>query len=342
MIKILPFFLAVLLTSCGKPKQQLTILTWPNGFDPQIIAAFEQQFDCKVVLDFFNDDAIAIPKLVGGGISTYDIVCLGNSRYGMATNLNLLAPLRHENLPNFKNLDPEFVNLATDLENRFSIPYEWVACGLFARIPSNGSLEQSWALIFDPAKQPGPFVLLDEVTSCLGAALRYKGYSVNTTNKAELAEARDLLVATKKRSLGFQAGSGNHNRVMSGEAVVAMTWRTKAGEIMKQNPDVAFFIPREGAPYGIDSLGITSKAPHRDLAEAFLNYLMDAQVSLRTARYSGAPTLNKAARELLSQEERNNTNIYPPADVMRRLEMTGEWGNLTRLRDDIWTQIKAK
>lgn len=145
-----------------------------------------------------------------------------------------------------------------------------------------------------------------------------------------------------RRSLGLQAGSGNRDRVLAREATVAMTWNPKVADCIQENPDIPFLIPKEGAPYGIDSLCIPAKAPQRDLAEAFLNHLMDPKTALQTARYSGTPTPNKAAREMLSEEERRNPNIYPPATVMRRFEMTREWTELSRLRDEIWTQVKAK
>lgn len=334
--------LITLFVACGRIKPQLNILTWPDSFDPQLIAEFERQHGCKVVFDYFDDDSMVVPKLSGGGGSVYDIACLGNHTIGTATHLNLLAPLRHENLPNLRNLAPEFINLEFDPGNRFSIPWGWGYTGLFARVTPNTTLEETWGLIFDPAKQPGPFILVDEITSCLGAALRYKGYSVNTTNAAELKEARDLLIDAKKRSLGFQFGTNTRNRVLSGEAVLVMTWNGNLGRLLKENPGTVFLNPREGASYGVDSLCIMAGAPNRELAEKFLNYLMIPEVAARTALTSETPTPNKAARSLLPQDVINNPAIYPSPQVMRSLELNRDLGEANKLRNEIWTQIKAK
>ena len=332
----------VLLAACGQSKQRLNVLIWPEYIDPKIVADFERQFDCRIILDKFDNDAAVIPKLAAGGASAYDIVCIGNHIVPALIKQNLLAPLRHENLPNFKNLSSEFTNLEFDPGNRFSLPYQWGTTGLLVRTPANGTLDESWGLVFDPAKQLGPFVLVDEMTSCLGTALRYKGYSVNTTNAAELADVRDLLINAKKRSLGFQVGTGTRQRVLTGDATVAMIWSGGIADIMKQNPGILFFIPREGAAWGIDSLAIPSRAPHRDLAEQFLNYLLDAKVAAQTAAFLGDPTVNRAALELLSPEIRNDPRIYPPPEVMRRLELSKGLGEMTKLWDEIWTQVKAK
>lgn len=240
MKSFLTILLTAMLLGCGRPKQTLNVLIWTDYIDPKVVSDFEKQFDCKVVFDYFDNDAIVIPKLAAGGVSAYDIVCMGNHIIPALVNQKLLAPLRHENLSNFKNLASDFINLDFDPGNRYSIPYQWVTTGICVRKPPNTVLDESWALIFDPERQPGPFLLVDEMKSSLGAALRYKGYSVNSTNLAELTQARDLLIETKKRSLGFHLGTGSRNQVLTRVATLAMAWGPNAAEDTKLDPDVVF------------------------------------------------------------------------------------------------------
>ncbi len=334
-------FLACLLAGCGQPKNTLNVLTFADYIDPQVVSDFERQFECKVVLDFFNSGDAVMAKLAGGGDVLYDIVCVGDGEVPTFNRLGLLAPLRAENLPNLKNVDPEFIQRSSDPEHRYSIPYCWFAMGLYVRKPKDGALDESWSLIFDPAKQRGSFLLVDESRTCIAVALSYKGYDVNSLNPKELLEARDLLIESKKRSLGFDVPAALQNRVKSGSATMALGFAGVDPKVPR-DPDTYFFIPREGSYIGLDRLAIPAKARHRELAETFLNYLLDAKVGAQNAKALGMATANKAAKELLPAEIRNDPEIYPPPEVMRRLQFIKDVGEQTRLYDEIWTQIKAK
>lgn len=243
-----PFVAVVLMTllmGCGKPKQQLNLFIWSEYIDPAAVAEFEKQFDCKVVIDLHETAESMIAKLEAGGVSTYDIVIPSSRTLPMMAQRGLLAPLRHEHIPNLTNLLPQFVNQPYDPTNRFGAPYLWGTFGLYLRRTPGQTVDETWGLIFDPAKQPGPFLLIDSPRECIGAALRYKGHSLNTTNVAELTEARDLIVAAKKRSLGFEGGIGNKNRVLAKGATVAISWLEVNG--VKEDPETYYFVPREGS-----------------------------------------------------------------------------------------------
>ncbi|MCI0623134.1 MAG: hypothetical protein L0387_16010 [Acidobacteria bacterium] len=104
------------------------VFIWPDYIDPGAVADFEREFDCNVTFDFYESvDAMM---------------------------------LRRENIPNFRNIDPQFVNPTFDLGNRHSVPtYLWGTTGIYLRKPKDKPLEETWGLIFDKAKQPGPFLL---------------------------------------------------------------------------------------------------------------------------------------------------------------------------------------
>lgn len=103
-----------------------------------------------------------------------------------------------------------------------------------------------------------------------------------------------------------------------------------------------YFMPKEGAVMILDGVAILAKAPHRDLAEKFLNHLLDPKMAAQTANTLRAPTPNRAALEFIRAEDRTNRAIYPPADQLDRLEMVRDVGEHTRLYDEIWSQIKSR
>jgi len=106
--------------------------------------------------------------------------------------------------------------------------------------------------------------------------------------------------------------------------------------------DTIYFIPREGSQIWLDNLAVPAKAPHRDLAEKFINFILDAKVGAQLSNFTQFATPNHAARPFIKPEGLNNPAIYPPPEVMAKLEFLADLGANTRLYDEIWTQIKAK
>lgn len=333
---------ALFLTGCGPPKAQLNVFIWSEYLDPQVVQEFERRFQCRVNLDYYEDPESMVAKLSAGGASSYDIVVPADNHLPVLVQRGLLAPLRPENLPNLKHIAPEFRELRANPRLRYGVPYLWGCVGLYVR-PANGQpVEDTWAVVFDPKRAPGSFLLMDDLRATLGAALRYQGHSLNSGSPEELKAARDLLIDTKKRSLGFEGGVGCKNRVLARGAAVAMAYNGDASAGAREDAETRFFVPREGSQIYVDFLSIPSQAPHRDLAEAFINFILEPAISARLANFTRAPTPNQAALPLIDPTDRRNPAIYPPPEIMARLEYAHDLGETNRLYDEIWTQVKAR
>ncbi len=334
--------LVALLAGCGKPGQQLNVFIWSEFIDPAIIVEFERRFDCKVNVDFYEDPDSMIAKLVAGGSSIYDIVVPSDTTLPLMIQRGLLAPLRQENVPNLTHIDPQFTNAAFDPGNRYSAPLSWGTAGIYLRKTSDNPVEASWSLIFDPARQPGPFLLLEDARVAIGAALRYRGFSMNSIDPGELAQARDLLIAAKKRSIGFEGGTGCKNRVLSKGAVLAMAYSGDSARGTREDSETAYVLPREGSQIFVDAISIPAKAPHRDLAEKFINFMLEPKVAAQFAEWSQGATPNKAALEFIAPAVLSNPTIYPPPEIMHGLEYAKDLGDKNKLYDEVWTKIKSK
>jgi spermidine/putrescine transport system substrate-binding protein len=334
--------LGMLSLSCSQPKPRLNLFIWSEYIDPKIVASFEKQFGCQVSVDLYEDNESMIAKLAGGGDTLYDIVVPSDYVVQAMIHRTLLAPLRHENIPNLKNLDSRFTNLPFDRGNRYSIPYQWGTGGLYVRQPKGQVLAETWGLLFDPARQPGPFLMVDEMRACFAAALKYKGHSLNSTNPTELAEARDLLLDAKHRSLGFEGTVGAKNRVLAKGAVLAMVSNGDASRGVKEDPATAYFVPKEGSDIWVDNMCVPAKAPHRDLAEKFINYILDSQIGAQLSNFNQYATPNQASMQFINPADLKNPAIYPTAKIMDRLEFVQDLGSANQLYDELWAQVKAK
>jgi len=320
----------------------LNLFIWSEYIDPTVVADFERQFDCKVTTDLYEDESAMMAKLQAGGASRYDVVVPPDSKVPPLIKLGLLTPLRLEKIPNLKHCDARFLNPPYDRSNRFTVAYHWGTVGLFVRFTGEAPPPASWGLVFDPAQQPGPFVLIDSPRDLIGAAMKFKGHSLNSTEAAHLKEARTLLLDAKRRSVGFDNSVGGRNKVLGNAARVAIVYSGEAARGLTQDKHTAYLYPREGTQMWVDNLAIPVQAPHRELAETFINYLLEPAVAARNARFTRFATPNRPARALLPEADLKNPAIYPPEDVMSQLEFLEDVGSKSRLFDEVWTSIKAR
>ena len=331
-----------LLSSVCAESNKLNLFIWSEYLDPQIVKQFEKQSGCTVTIDVYEDAESMLAKIQGGGVSLYDVVVPPDHLVPAMVKLKLLAPLRHENIPNLKNLDDQFANPPYDRGNHYTVAYQWGTVGVYLRKTNNKPVAPTWGILFDPKQQSGSFVLIDSVRDLVGAALKYKGYSLNSTDPAQLKEARDLILDAKKRCVGFEGSVGAKNKVLAKTARAAIVYSGEAARGIADDAETLYFIPKEGSQIWLDNLAVLAKAPHRDLAERFINFLLDAKVGAQLSNFTQFATPNKAARPFLKPEALKNPAIYPPPEVMARLEFLEDLGANTRLYDEVWTQIKAK
>lgn len=321
---------------------KLNVFIWSEYIDPDIVTAFEQEYDCQVTIDLYEDNESMMAKLQSGGVSLYDLCVPSDYIVPALIQRKLVQPLRKENIPNLANLDPKFLNPPFDPGNVYSAPYQWGTVGIYLRVAEGQEVDRTWGLYFDAAKQPGPFLLIDSMRECFSAALRYKGYSVNSTDPNELKEARDLLIEAKKRSLGFEGGVGGKNKVLAKGCAMAMCYNGDAVRGMGEDEETLYFVPREGGEIWLDNMLVPAKAPNRDMAEKFINFILGAEVGAQLSNFNQYATPNQASRAHITPEDLDNPAIYPPPEIMDKLEFLQDLGKQTKLYDELWTQVKSK
>ena len=332
----------LLAASARAEKNKLNIYIWSEYMDPKIIESFSKENDCKVTIDLYEDNESMVAKLQSGGTSLYDIVVPSDYIIPAMLKNGLLAPLRKENVPNLKNLDPKFANRDFDPGNRYTAPYLWGTVGIYVRKKPGETIDETWGLMFDPKQQIGPFLMMDDSRAFIGAALRYQGHSLNTTDKKEMKAAGNLLIESKKRSLGFEGGVGIKNKILANVCKLGCVYNGDAVRGMKADPETYYFVPREGTQIWLDNMAIPSKAPNREMAEKFINTILDAKVGAQLANYISYATPNAAAREFIKPEDLKNRAIYPTEEQWKVLEFVKDLGAKTAWYDELWTSIKNK
>jgi spermidine/putrescine transport system permease protein len=322
----------------GSADRVLNVYIWSNYIAPQTIRKFEQRHDVRVNLDLYDTNEAMLAKVQSGNVD-YDILCPSNYPIQVLIAQGLLRPLDLSALPHLANVDPAFLDRSYDRGNRFSVPYFWGTAGIAYRRSRVGTVD-SWAAMWD-SRYKGRILMLDDARETFGAALKRMGASLNTTDPALLARAREMLLQQKPLVRAYNS-SNYEDVLLSGDVWLAQGWNGQFARAIAQDPDIEYVIPREGASLFLDSLVIPAGAPHPELAHAFIDFTLEAEIAAEicaTMRYS---TPNAAAVRLLPEALRANRAIFPTPDVLARAELLEDVGEAVVLYDRLWTEVKSR
>lgn len=321
----------------AKPDPTLNIFSQDDTLDQATLNNFESQFGIKVHYATFASDAGGLAD-IRTGLTNYDLVVLSDTLAGMLRSNGLFAPLNQENIPNFKNLDPAFANPLYDPGNRYCVPYQWGTMGLGYRRQGAGQDSPDWADFFEANTSPR-LGLPDDSRLSLAAALLYLGYSPNTTDGLEIAQARQLLENHASQIVIYPPAAGS--ALLAGGQVDFLFARSGAILTLRdRDPMLEYAIPAEGTPMWVDNLCLLRGADQPKLAEAFINYILEAPVSAALAQATHNSLTNNAALALLKETHRPDPIFYPDADTRQRLfSLVNIDPASAQHYDQIWTEL---
>jgi len=325
--------------------KSINVYLYSEYIDPDIPKQFEEKTGIKANLSFYEATEDMMAKLQqAGGAEQYDVVVVSDHAIPVLAKQGLIRELDLSRVPNAKNLDPRFANPSYDPGNRHSLPYQWGTMGLVYRTDKIKDIDASWGLIFDAARQPGPFVMVDSMRDMFAAALKYQGKSINVRNADEIRGAGELILQAKKspKLLGFEGSPGAVSKVSSDEAVLGIVYNGDALKAVKEDQNVGFAVPKEGTLIWVDAMTVPSKAPNAEGAYKFIDYILDAEVGAQLSNFNSYATPNAASMPKITPEDRENPMIYPPHDQVKKMEYLEDVGNDTRLYDEVWTAVKSR
>jgi len=252
----------------------------------------------------------------------------------------LLKKIDIRKLKNYAALDKRFLGLQFDPKNEYSVPYMWGTFGILYNTKKVTDPVDSWAILWNP-KYRKQILMMDSVRDCLAVAFLRLGYSINSTSKEELRKAKELLIQQKPLVLAY-VGDNGKDMMAAGEAALAMSWSGDAVTVRKQNPDLAYAIPREGTNLWVDSLVIPKNAEHKEEALQFIDFLNRPEIAKRNVEFIGYATPNRKAFELLPPEVQKDPVAYPPNDVLQRCQVYIDIGSFLEEYNRAWTEIKGQ
>lgn len=301
----------------------LTIYNWGDYIDPELLTKFQEETGITVIYQTFDSNEAMLTKIEQGG-TTFDVAIPSDYAISKMREENLLIPLDHSKLPNLKNIDPSFLNLSFDPENKYSAPYFWGTLGIVYNPKLTNLKFHSWDDLWNPSLHNN-VLLTDGAREVLGMSLSSLGYSLNDTNDQHLQAA---LAKLKKLTPNVKAIVGDEIKMLlaNNEAAAGLVFSGDASEIMDQNPDLDYVVPDQGSNLWFDNMVIPKTAANIDGAHKFINFMMNPEVAAQNAEYVGYATPNDAALKLLPEDISSDERFYPSKQVLKRLEVFDNLG----------------
>ena len=330
--------LAALAAGCGPRKPVLHVYTWSDYLKPELVRQFERTHGCRVVIDTYDSNESMYAKLKAGATG-YDLLFPSSYMVKIMREQGMLRKLDHSLLPNLGNVDPDYLAMAEDRQMEYSVPYTVsITClGFLGSRVEN--FEPTWAM-FGRADLRGRMTMLDDYRETIGAALKFLGYSLNTVDDAELAQAKDVVVGWKRNLAKFE-NEQYKTGLASREFLLVHGYGGDLMQVQEENADIEIAVPREGTALSFDDMVIPVSARQADLAHAFIDFILRPEVAAELTEFICYLCPNLPSYERLSQEIRDNPILFPPPDVVKKLEMIADLGADNAKYARIWDEIKA-
>lgn len=333
----------IALSNCRQsPTDTLHIYTWANYTDDELIAQFTEKTGIPVVIDIYDSNEIMLAKLQAGGGDVYSLIYPSDYMVAEMLDLDLLMPLDLSRVQGMDNLFNKWQDPSYDPGNAHSIPFCWGTSGLlFNRELVSGDLED-WGYLWNNKEELARRItMLDDVRETMGAVLKSLGYSYNTTNPEEIEAAYNKLVELKPYLASFKT-TGFEEELLGGDLTVSMSYSSDAIATTLEDDRMEYIVPASGTSLWTDTMAIPKTAPAVDAAYAWINFLLDPEVSKRTVERLYFATANQTAYDMLSDEVKSNTDLFPPAEVIDKCEGIAPVNDATdELYDRYWTEITS-
>ncbi len=314
----------------GETDGDLNFYNWSEYMDPDLITAFQDQNGVTVTEDFYPSNEEMFGRVEAGG-SGYDMIVPSDYMVSILITEKMIQPVQAAAVPNQSNVADTFNNPPYDPGALYTAAYQWGTTGVGVDIGVTGEVPHTWGLLFDAdlAEQyglTGKITSLDDPRETMGAALKYLGYSLNSTSESELAEAEAIIADAVSRVAAFDSDQYDE-LIVTGESVVGhgysgnFLWGFDEGD-----SEYDYFVPDEGGTIWVDNMAVLADAPHPCTAFTFMNFLLDAENGAQLTNFNWYASPNGASEQYIDAEVLENPIIYPTdMSLLEFIEDTGDF-----------------
>lgn len=285
-----------LLTGATNAQPMVNVCSWGEYIDEELITQFEEETGIMVNYQTAESNE-TLYSLLKSGAGDYDVIVPSDYMISQLIEEDMLSELDYSNIPNFEKISDRFKNLPYDPENKYTVPYAWGTVGIIYNTAMVDEPITSWSAMFD-TQYAGNVLMFRNSRDAMATALLYLGYSLNTTDESELREAFQLLADAKKNGV-YQSFVMDeiYQKLEGGNAAIGAYYAGDYLTMLENNEDLAFVIPEEGSNWFMDAMCVLKDAPHKEEAEAWINFIASTEANLANMDYIWYASPNEEALE---------------------------------------------
>ena len=362
MKKIFTIFLALLvvgtLTACGGSEKSdfdpieafgadvLNVYNWGEYIGEDVIRNFEKKYNVRVNYSLFDSNEAMYTKLLSG--TSYDVLIPSDYMIERLISENLLQPIDYSLIHNMDVIEDQVLQMreAYDPGGVYSIPYFWGTVGI-AYNKENVSLQEleakGWEIFRDP-KYKDNIYMYDSERDGFMVALKALGYSMNTENMAEIDEAEKWLIDMHENMHPAYVTDEVQDNMISELKDIALVYSGAAAYIISENPNIGFYMPKEGTNLWSDNAVIPASAKAPKLAHAFIDFCLEYESAEDNSITVGYTSVNKNVLEDLSQpgEFFDGNEAYVLDGSNPKNEVFKHNDVMKKVLSDRWIKLKVR
>jgi putrescine transport system substrate-binding protein len=335
----------------------VNVYNWADYIGETTLADFEAATGIGVVYDTYSSAEEMQAKMLAGSTG-YDVCFTAGISQPQMITAGVYAKLDRSRLTGWGNLDPELLRIMDgwDAGSAYSVPYMWGSVGFTfnidmvkERLPDADM--QSMDIIFKPENAEKladcGISILDSPTDIMLMVLRYLGLDGDTTNVADYQKVVEAFRPIRPYITTFD-NQNYLNAIPNGELCVINNWsgdyavaKARAAEAGIEL-NLAYFVPKTGAPAWVDVMSIPADAPNADNAYAFMDFMLQPEVIAGCTNYTAYANANLASKPFILPEILNDPAVYPDEETIKRLWAPKPFNEeQDRAITRAWTEIKT-
>ena len=326
-----------LLSGCGSDASAnvLNVYNWGEYIDTDLLDRFEQETGIKVIYNTFDSNENLYSRI---RTTSDDVIIPSDYAISRFIDEDMLRPLNFDNIPNMKYIDEKYTHLDFDPEQKYSVPYTWGVVGIVYNTKYVDEADTgSWDLLWNP-KYANRTAMFNNSRDALGIALMYLGCSLNTTDRDKLRQAADLIIAGKPVYQGIWMDQ-ILEKLSAEEIVAAPYYNGDAVTIIDENPDLAFYVPKEGTNLFVDAMCIPKNAKNVEGAEKFINFMCSTEAAVANWEYVGYSSPQTEVYNELNEEITSDSLYFPDITQYPTEAYTNLPTEINQYYNDLWVDI---
>lgn len=332
--------LALLMASPAFADGELKVYHWFEYIPQELVDKFTAETGIAVTIDTYDSNESMLASLKAGKLGQYDVAVPGDYMVQIMGAEGLLDSFTPEELPNFGNIDPKWIDVPFDPGRKSSIPYQWGSTAFSVNRDVYTGDINTLAMIFNPPEElKGKINVLDSQGEVLALGSIYMGIPQCSTDKEQLKALSDMLVAAKANWASFGSDTAK-DVLVSGDAAAGMIYNGFSAKARAEGANVEYAYPKEGYVVWMDNMVLLKDAPNRDNALKFMNFLLQPENAAAVTNYaaytSGVVGVEPFLDDAIKSSPENNPPATAPAGSF--IQVCDE--EAQKLYDAIWINLK--